>query len=852
MNKGEKRKYQEIGLEMMDNATVPKNLMIARFAESRAQEISALNEHVQMKTVNKLVLETLPKHMHRRAMSHDIRRWPRRLREMVKKQYENRPDKRARKPPSRKHRRRPRNLLAEYNRRKKKNIWLETHIWHAKRFHMVKKWGYHLASTPNTKCSRVTYKSTVNYCLMQDISFMCCIEISGPEADIQSGFSHLTNPATGPGICAKSYLKGNREGSTIVYMYDEFPNRAIGPITFFWKPLYCVSGESHLSSGGTDAETSSNRNRCLWLWCHPSCYSQLWNQLTKVFHNVIPCHLDATSNGQVTSGQATGSATAEKTFSKEESNIINTDHSSGFQTKKLSSIPNGAGNKSLESRVSVKSLKDDLVRFRLIGPLSIKVLTNAVEVASVRWEKSKTNLKAGSEESQNSEDVPWWARFYHSEECQSKCVDSQILWKNLALVKNPAELPSHCVLGMTVTDPRKRLPKKKTYAKPSPVDARGNCLDITDHPLSPLWEEDIRKEVKRTKISEQEFNKIRFENLIPGYPINLGRAASRIPIMLIQKPGCRMPISSKCEERIGFGSGVDVILPTGWGMAFWVAFVYQGARVGGLVEAQHILRDSGCLSFPEDFPDTEAGSKEMLSIRDGHVQVYVRRPPAKRPNFLKLNVPCPYFADYLQLLTVLSSDQDLRTFNILRDRKKLMSLVKFLTYQHKPPREKQIPYSFRDLFSDNLYVFKTSLVPVTVKMVSKGCPEPFSMICVPNKEDLKKQRLGIHKDPLEPLLKNYPPVTSENGAVVKQTELCRLKLEEGQNHLLPLNSPSRKIIGFVNMGKYTYGTACGFGVGFCCLAGLQLLSAENNLTVLVRSTQSQQYRFAKISVVFEK
>lgn len=26
---------------------------------------------------------------------------------------------------------------------------------------------------------------------------MCCIEISGPEADIQSGFSHLTNPATG-------------------------------------------------------------------------------------------------------------------------------------------------------------------------------------------------------------------------------------------------------------------------------------------------------------------------------------------------------------------------------------------------------------------------------------------------------------------------------------------------------------------------------------------------------------------------------------------------------------------------------------------------------------------------------
>ena len=249
-------------------------------------------------------------------------------------------------------------------------------------------------------------------------------------------------------------------------MYDKFPNNAIGPVTFFWKPLHSVSRENHTPSHSTDSEIPNNR--CLWLWCHPSCFSQLWNQLIKVFHNVIPCYLDATNNDQVTFNQTTCSATPEKKFSKE-SDVNNTDHFLDDQTKKLSNIPNSARYRIDESRVSIKSLKDDLVRFRLTGPLSLKVLTNAMEVASVKLEKTKNKVKNKPEKSQSSGDIPWWAQFYLSEECQSKHLASQILWKNLSLVKNPAELPSHCVLGLTVIDPRKKLPKKKTYAKPSPV-----------------------------------------------------------------------------------------------------------------------------------------------------------------------------------------------------------------------------------------------------------------------------------------------------------------------------------------------------------------------------------------------
>lgn len=67
----------------------------------------------------------------------------------------------------RKARRRHINLVLEFNRRQKKNIWLETHIWHAKRFHMVKKWGYCLGDKPTMKSYRACYRAMTEHCLLQ-------------------------------------------------------------------------------------------------------------------------------------------------------------------------------------------------------------------------------------------------------------------------------------------------------------------------------------------------------------------------------------------------------------------------------------------------------------------------------------------------------------------------------------------------------------------------------------------------------------------------------------------------------------------------------------------------------------
>ena len=95
---------------------------------------------------------------------------------------------RAHKVPSRKHRRRPKNLLAEYNRRKRSKIWLETHIWHAKRFHMCEKWGYKLSERANDKGVRACYRASGCYCQLWVSPAAACVRATERQgATVSSG-----------------------------------------------------------------------------------------------------------------------------------------------------------------------------------------------------------------------------------------------------------------------------------------------------------------------------------------------------------------------------------------------------------------------------------------------------------------------------------------------------------------------------------------------------------------------------------------------------------------------------------------------------------------------------------------
>lgn len=64
----------------------PSGVNVVDFVEARATELNSMQKALKHKGKGKRVFQTLPRHMRRRAMSHNPKRLPRRLREAAAKE----------------------------------------------------------------------------------------------------------------------------------------------------------------------------------------------------------------------------------------------------------------------------------------------------------------------------------------------------------------------------------------------------------------------------------------------------------------------------------------------------------------------------------------------------------------------------------------------------------------------------------------------------------------------------------------------------------------------------------------------------------------------------------------------
>jgi ribonuclease P/MRP protein subunit POP1 len=55
--------------------------------------------------------------------------------------------------------------------------WLPTHIWHAKRFHMINIWSHRLPLTPTLKSFRPAYRASRRKCAVHDASYYGVLEL---------------------------------------------------------------------------------------------------------------------------------------------------------------------------------------------------------------------------------------------------------------------------------------------------------------------------------------------------------------------------------------------------------------------------------------------------------------------------------------------------------------------------------------------------------------------------------------------------------------------------------------------------------------------------------------------------
>lgn len=188
------------------------------------------------------------------------------------------------------------------------------------------------------------------------------------------------------------------------------------------------------------------------------------------------------------------------------------------------------------------------------------------------------------------------------------------------------------------------------------------------------------------------------------------------------------------------------------------------------------------------------------------------------------------------------------------------------------------------------------IVPITVTMDSRGTLTNNSLICLPKPSDLKRnirKRSNFDNEPVyeEPLqvdqnenerktlrtnhlkllkrlrrrrvrVKRRKQETSDRRVIIAKPGTAKL-IREQMNKIRELwlpenptsvrNQCSREVLGFVTFSNFSFIEAKVTGTGYIALNSISKLvkncgKVKGNVRVMVRSTNSRQYRLAKVKV----
>ncbi|KAG7270751.1 hypothetical protein CRUP_010585 [Coryphaenoides rupestris] len=516
----------------------------------------------------------------------------------------------------------------------------------------------------------------------------------------------------------------------------------------------------------------------------------------------------------------------------------------------------------------------EVVRYRLIGPQSHAVLTEALDAATDCDAMSKSQ----------SPSPLWWPEHCRDEAKMSLHRQQADVFHTFKGIYSTGEVPPGTVLGLNVEDPRLALPQKRTPALSNAVVALDQDAEEKRRELmlkgvpeqccqSSLWDRSVRDNVTDNKLSEQscpvcgwvpaagvmsyrpgsisssvsrrrppqELNGMKRELLVPGSRLSPTPLQGRVPVLLVQQPGKQVG-----QEMASWGAGWDLLLPKGWGMAFWIPLVstlhhqhrcphqpppaphqptlhqhhhttpkthhttpptntpknhhYTTSTTSttpplpahlhptrmGLKHSQN----QGAPHFPHDYPDCPAGARfqeeqeaELLNkFKSGvsglwavEADMWCRRPPAKRTNYIKHGCLAPFRCPWQQLTEewelitgeateagdvgvggVGTAVQEVTSegagpvtavapscFGVLRNRKSLKLLSAWcqpttskgqrsLRGRNQSPR---LDGASRAAF---LSAHVRALAWVRVSLLSKGRPELHAAVCVAAPEDLRR------------------------------------------------------------------------------------------------------------------
>ncbi|EFN68946.1 Ribonucleases P/MRP protein subunit POP1 [Camponotus floridanus] len=741
-------------------------------------------------------------------------------------------------------------------------ICLETHTWHAKRFHMIDKWGYKIPHYLKDKSSKVSYNAATKNCLLQDISYYTCIEIVGKKNLLEATLKEHCNPKKT--FAAKMYTDGQKEGMVMFFKKNGYPQFPIGNVNFFWKLSY-------------------TKKKTIWIWVHPAFYSDF---LSEIISSIEFKHNNAEQN---------------KTDISHNLNDMYT---------------NDAGCKMLV-------LKYALNRFSLSGPTALTVLKEALHVPSLieldldskncpmtKEQYSSLNEKLDTSTGNNvsvqpvekmvidenekdtkgltiqdRKEIMWHTKYYKKRENIEAFKIQKQMWQSLKVLESPRfPLPTY-IIALTVLDPRFYLPVRSTKTEiPSSAENLHSQLSNNLN-RSPIWNAQIRQIVSSSCVSKHTIDKIELGMSDNPY----FSKDAKIPILLIQKPA----VTSS-----GLGSRIDIIIPSRWAMAFWMALLMRSPLVGGLRETKLVVFESLGPYGPDiNDPDTPAYREEASTRKEELTNEYFSHSPIQRVNFIKFGIWSPFFCDWKNLTKDWSDVEDFYVLRHFRLLALLRTVIK--TIEHKNARSKSTvqgsQFDFRE-FDE----YQNCLVQVKLSILNIGTLDDFAIICIPTPNDLRSFENNENYD--GPMEKCHTDRNEEYRKILRRLHLMeleqlrhRVKLryrvkrkKTSQDNVLPeefddihdeINSAKRQkmisdhaeemrklylpestkvrhscgreVMGYVTMGGYPFLRRKFIGIGYVTLPSLLKIIRKKSNIVLVRNNKELQYRFVRLEILVD-
>jgi len=724
----------------------------------------------------KRAFQKLPKHMRRRAASHNVNRVPSAVRRQAIRERERAEEgrkgagekgKRQQKRPKK-----PRAKDLHARRVRSGALWLETHLWARKRMHLQLLWGWQLPVRASDKGQRAAYKNARNVCTAYDLSYLRVVRMTAAPSLLTAVVSQVTDSGVRPLPTSELYRNGCREGEMGLYRRGGVGQRFIAPVTFLWV---------------TEGQ--------LLLWVHPSAIDEAVSELTAAMAEVRVSTMDDSHDTDV-----------------------RMDSGDSNPPPGVLLLPPG-----------------ELLRFRLTGPRANAILHAVLTLSN------GPGVNAAAHE----------------------------LWRSLEFARSCAELASGVTLALHVEDPRHSFPPPPTKLYLSQAEARRPatatadvCKAVAQWPSrvgsSPLltqgpdsWPAPAQQEalaragraLERRLKAGCDGDVEMAEAQDSDAAREKSAEAATLPLLLIQQSSAAAKGGAKSGPAASMGSGWDVVLPSGWGMALWPSLIHAGCRAVGLRDVRKLHQELAVPCFPYDYPDTVAYEEWSAAEEKELRESYERKPPGKRVNYAKLAVAFPFSSPWQTLAEFWSpAPGDVNGLSVLRGERlrQFSAAVESLPYSDSETvaallwaRTWQPQLSLGDLTG--------ALVMVRVEMESMGTAEEFSILTMPG---------TLHLDALRKLRAD-----SANGrGLACMEETAALQTSPGDPcHGMWSFAASQEplpVVGFVASAGHSYARGKGTALAFCPAAAYAALvtTSSGRTTALLRTPTHKVHRFARLAL----